>query len=395
MSNLPLLIEADIVQAARDYTGERFHGILSDPPYALISIAKRFGKPGSAPAQKGRDGSFARISKGFMGQAWDSFESLDQYRDWVHTWAMWLIDKMLHPGAVCLFFGGTRTWHHLALGLELGGFEIYDTLMWLYSVGLPKSHKIADWEDFGTALKPAWEPIFVCRAPKGDRSHAQLAELYGTGGLDIGNTRVADGRWPANILLTHHDDCVQLDSTQVPARVLNRWAAGAHPFGGAGGLGLEYHSEQMGDENGMEIWERWACAPECAIRGLGPEYRYFYCGKANPKEKHKGLENFFWEVGFDDYVRISEDEWRCLPDEERAKGNIHPTVKPLDLLRYLAKLFKPPDIVKSRLLVPFSGSGSEVMAGHQAGWNEVVGVEIDPKYNEIAEARMAGTLGML
>jgi len=107
------------------------------------------------------------------------------------------------------------------------------------------------------------------------------------------------------------------------------------------------------------------------------------------------LENFYWARTEDGFERISEAEWRCLPRRERARGNIHPTVKPLGLLRYLANLIKPPNEVESRLLVPFSGSGSEVIAGHQAGWNEVVGMEISPLYNEIAEARMAGTLGML
>jgi len=475
--SLPILVEANIIQYARNYTGERFHGILSDPPYALISIAKRLGKPGSAPVKEGRDGSFARLSKGFMGQTWDSFESLDEYRDWVKVWAKYMIGMMLYPGAVCLFFGGTRTWHHLAVALEAGGFEIYDTLMWLYGSGFPKSHDISKgidraagaereitgtrdvpgyaranvkhgtqerskyefpeyskepmtddaetWQGYGTALKPAWEPIFLCRAPRGDLTHAELAELYGTGGLDIGGSRIGAGgdkmegghagktpihgggitgrvgtdqsvgRWPANLLLTHHEDCVELDSTRVPARVINRWRDGAFPFGGAGGLGIEYQSEQMGDDEGMEIFERWACAPECALRGLGPEYRYFYSGKANPTEKHKGLENFYWARVEDGFERIPEDDWRCLPEDERAEGNIHPTVKPLGLLRYLAGLFKPPETIKSRLLVPFSGSGSEVIAGHQAGWAEAVGVEISPLYNEIAEARMAGTLGML
>jgi len=477
-------LEADIIQFARDYTGERFNAILCDPPYALISVAKRFGKPGSAPAQEdGMDGSFARLSKGFMGQSWDSFESLDQYREWVKTWAKLLIDKMLHPGAVCLFFGGTRTWHHLAVGLEAGGFEVYDTLLWLYGSGFPKSHDISkgidneqaeEWQGYGTALKPSWEPILLCRAPRDGETFARLALEHGSGALNIDGGRIetkedlqrdckgwasahhlgykrpwmddADkevfgsnrGRWPANLLLSHHEDCKLIGSTRVPARVINRWEEGAKPFGGAGGLGLEYQSETAGDENGMEIIERWACVPECPIRQLddqagmltsgkgaikkdtsqghlgmtfgaesreagtpmisygdmGGPSRFFYCGKASPAEKDKGLDKYFWKRVPDGFERISEDEWRCLPRRERAQGNIHPTVKPLDLLRYLAKLIKPPKGVKARLLVPFSGSGSECIAAHQAGWSEVVGIEISALYNEMAQARMLGTLGM-
>lgn len=477
MTNLPKLLEIDIVQFAGEYEGERFNAILCDPPYALISVAKRFGKPGSAPAQEdGMDGSFARLSKGFMGQSWDSFESLDQYRDWVKTWAKLLIDKMLHPGAICLFFGGTRTWHHLAVGLEAGGFEVYDTLLWLYGSGFPKSHDISkgiddgepeDWDGYGTALKPAWEPILLCRAPRKGATFASLALEHGSGALNIDGGRIGilqgddinaknpqtfggfghagaqiygeskgdqyrvpSGRWPANLLLSHHEDCKLVGSTRVPARVINRWEEGAKPFGGAGGLGLEYQSDYTGDDEGMETIERWACVPECPIRQLddqvgdldivgGPKHthsppnifgggapsviyldtggpsRFFYCGKASRTEKDKGLENWFWKRTPNGFERVSEDEWRCLPRRERAKGNIHPTVKPLELLRYLALLIKPPDIVKSRLLVPFSGSGSECIAAHQAGWDEVVGVEISALYNEMAAARMRGTLGML
>ncbi len=93
-------------------------------------------------------------------------------------------------------------------------------------------------------------------------------------------------------------------------------------------------------------------------------------------------------------ILISQKDWALLPKRERARGNIHPSVKPLELIRYLEKLFKPPDTVKSRLLVPFSGSGSEVIAAMQAGWREVTGIEIDEKYCVIAEARIAGTVGM-
>ena len=136
------VIEAEIVEWLKAYEGEKFHAILSDPPYALLSIAKRFG-PGQAPAKAGVDGRHERLSRGFMGQTWDGFDSLEDYQKWVAEWAGLMIEKVLYPGALCLFFGGTRTWHHLAVGLENGGFEIYDSLMWLYGSGFPKSHDIS------------------------------------------------------------------------------------------------------------------------------------------------------------------------------------------------------------------------------------------------------------
>jgi len=102
------VIEAEIIEWLKAYEGEKFHAILSDPPYALISIAKRFG-PGQAENLEGKDGRFSRLGKGFMGQTWDGFDSLEDYQSWVAEWASLLIEKVLYPGALCLFFGGTRT----------------------------------------------------------------------------------------------------------------------------------------------------------------------------------------------------------------------------------------------------------------------------------------------
>jgi site-specific DNA-methyltransferase (adenine-specific) len=462
--------QAEIVEWLRAYEGPRFHAVLSDPPYALISIAKRFGKEGSAPAQEGSDGRYSRLSGGFMGQRWDGFDSLDHYQAWVTEWANLLIEKALLPGAVALFFGGTRTFHRLGTGLELGGFEIIDCLTWLHGQGFPKSHNLAEHEGYGTALKPAWEPVFLCRAPRGSKTFAQLAVEYGTGALNVDGSRIAHGepeermyprssvygktayanaklsgerdgseelaspnslgRWPANLLLSHHLDCQKVGETQVKGRSINRFKQGMMPFGNA--EGEEYDSEQMPDET----VERWACVPECPIRLLddqagkrasgyaeilraapadtysggwpggeregatfgdsGGVSRFFYCSKASRAEKDLGLEEFYWKRTGTGFLRISPDDWEKLPKRERAQGCIHPTVKPLDLLRYLAKLVLPPPTPDGRrILVPFSGSGSEVIGAVQAGWDQAVAVEMEPIYNEMAEARIRATLGML
>jgi len=460
---MPKIVEADILDFANNFEGEKFHALLSDPPYALISISKRFGDPDSAPALEGQDGRFTRLSKGFMGQPWDSFESLEQYREWVESWAKALIENVLRPGAVCLFFGGTRTWHHLGVALENGGFEIYDTLMWLYGQGFPKSHQIEDWPGFGTSLKPAWEPILLCRAPRGDITFDDLAAQYGSGALNIDGSRIDQGgagldvydgsfdregryvnpmsqagRWPANLLLEHHEKCVKVGSTTVPGRVLNRYPSqkqgGSFAFYAEDDKGKSYESEQMPDE----LIDEWACVSECPIRQLndqvgqiqsgmmaagqrrkkslglggyrkgfpdiatqkdtygdrGGPSRFFYCGKALPGEKNQGCSDFYWRRGSDGYERISQEEWESADERRRARGNIHPTVKPLGLLRYLATMIKPPDDIGASILVPFSGSGSEMIAAYQAGWREIVGIEISPNYNEIARARIAGTIGM-
>ncbi|KKL14925.1 hypothetical protein LCGC14_2510760, partial [marine sediment metagenome] len=345
------IINTDLLEWLKKYDGPKFHGVMSDPPYALISVAKRFGKKGSAPAQEGSDGRYARLSAGFMGQKWDSFVDLDHFEDWVVSWSKLLIEKALHPGAVCMFFGGTRTYHRLARGLERGGFEIIDCLMWLYGAGFPKSHDISkgmdkavgaeredlgvspnwreskrdrerfgsmevrgenagritepstedaiEWDGYGTALKPAWEPVILCRTPRGSMTFAELAKTYGTGALNIDGGRIAGswtwgtqtdikggrfggnqarpsegdvyakdvesnpkGRWPANLLLSHHEDCVKVGEFEVEGRTINRWKEGMKPFGDA--AGEQFESEKFPPET----VERWACVGECAVRAL-------------------------------------------------------------------------------------------------------------------------------
>ncbi len=514
------IIEAEIIEWLKSYEGDRFHAILSDPPYALISITKRFG-PGQVEAQEGADGRFSRLGKGFMGQTWDGFDSLEDYQKWVAEWAKLMIEKVLYPGALCLFFGGTRTWHHLAVGLENGGFEIYDTLIYLYGSGFPKSHDISKgidkaagaereiieertinanyfatsgggqeqehhrkkdgaasitasatnearlWDGWGTALKPSWEPVIMCRAPRKGQTFASLALEYGSGALNIDGGRISgitrdprksdgsrggrtfhgppyreqpadwnkhQGRWPANLLLSHADDCQLLGNIITPGRVINRWKEGMKPFGDA--AGEEFESEQLPPET----IERWACVAECPIRQLddqaGPSRsgnknikretgkghqgttfgvesrpagtemhaygdsgfvsRFFYCGKASRREKDAGLETFFWKRVDRGYERIAEKEWLTLDRKKRAKGCIHPTVKPLSLLQYLATLLLPPEIEdrERRIFIPFSGSGSEIIGSLKAGWDLAVGVEAEAQYNEIAVARVKHNLGM-
>lgn len=523
------IIESEIIEWLNAYDGEKFHAILSDPPYALISIAKRFG-PGQVEAQEGEDGRFSRLGKGFMGQTWDGFDTLEDYQKWVAEWASLMIEKILYPGAICLFFGGTRTWHHLAVGLENGGFEIYDSLMWLYGSGFPKSHDISKgidraagkdrtviakvrskgggtehinrknveygfrpgdyqkgenvfditepatdearlWDGYGTSLKPSWEPIILCRAPRKGQTFASLAQEFGSGALNIDGGRISgswewgtqtdirggrfggnqarpsegdvydkdvkshpSGRWPANLLLSHHEDCQLLGEIEIEGRVINRWKEGMKPFGDAAGEPFE--SEQFPPET----IERWACVPECPIRQLddqagirtsgsggarrktgkgtqgavfgvesrpagtelvtygdsGTVSRFFYCGKASRAEKDAGLETFFWKREEGGYLRISESEWTDLAKNQRAKFNIHPTVKPLELLQYLATLLLPPELEdrERRMFIPFSGSGSEIIGALKAGWDIAVGVEAEAQYNEIALARLSHNLGM-
>ncbi|SFJ68226.1 DNA-methyltransferase [Methylobacterium brachiatum] len=156
--------------------------VVTDPPYALVSIAKRFGKEGAAPAGFGSDGAYARAARGFMGQTWDTGETAFAAAFWAD------VLRVLKPGGHVVAFAGTRTYHRLAVAIEDAGFEIRDQLGWLYGSGFVKSHRVG--EGLGTALKPAWEPIVLARkAVEGTVAGNVLT--WGTGGLSVETCRIA------------------------------------------------------------------------------------------------------------------------------------------------------------------------------------------------------------
>ena len=219
--------------------------IVTDPPYGLTSITKRFGKENSAPAQYGKDGAFGRLSKGFMGKEWDG--SGIEYN--IETWEKCY--EVLKPGGYLLAFGGSRTYHRIACAIEDAGFEIRDTICWIYGSGFPKSMNIGkgidaklkygkagtsykreieqscegethiikqtnngamgeiiettrkdykpftdeanEWNGWGTCLKPSFEPIIVARKPfKGSLVDNVLT--YGVGGLNIDECRIGTNK---------------------------------------------------------------------------------------------------------------------------------------------------------------------------------------------------------
>ena len=171
--------------------GVQVDSIVTDPPYHLQSIVDRFGKEGSAPAKHGTDGAFARASKGFMGQEWDGGDIAFRKE----TWELAL--KLLKPGGHLLAFSASRNYHRMAVAIEDAGFEIRDQLMWLYGSGFPKSHNLGD--GWGTALKPAHEPIVMARKFI-EGTNKNNREKYGTGGINIDGCRVESDRFPANVM---------------------------------------------------------------------------------------------------------------------------------------------------------------------------------------------------
>jgi hypothetical protein len=186
------------------------HAILCDPPYGLEFMGKEWDKPKPSGLMAERDRYQARNdrrgnteSSPFLAAAVNKYVAGEDFQHWVTEWAGLLIDYV-HPGALGLFFGGTRTYHRLAAGLEDAGWEVTDCIMWVTGQGFPKSHSLEKatddpkWRGFGSALKPSQEPCVVCRAPRGKRTYAALAREFGTGALAIDAARIGyqdDADW--------------------------------------------------------------------------------------------------------------------------------------------------------------------------------------------------------
>jgi len=330
---------------------------------------------------------------GFMGKAWDN--SGIAYS--VQLWTECL--RVLKPGGHLLAFGGSRTYHRLACAVEDAGFEVRDQIMWLYGSGFPKSLNLKDeWQGWGTALKPAHEPIVVARKPLTGTVANNVLE-WGTGALNIDASRVGtgtgevktvnypdirgdnynnaqgtveytvvdQGRWPANVI---HDGSEEvLAGFPITASTGNGSKSG-HRKGGAStnSVGLS------GVKNAID-----------GYADGGSAARFFYCAKASKSERNAGLEGLPKQsVGVgDERPSGSSNERRGLPPTKPAQ-NFHPTVKPLALMRYLVKMVTPPG---GTVLDPFLGSGTTACAAILEGF-EWIGCEMTEDYWPIIEARV-------
>jgi len=363
--------QADVLDALRAMPDNSCHGCLTDPPYGLS----------------------------FMGHQWDhGVPSTEVWRE---------VLRVLRPGAHLLAFGGTRTFHRLACAIEDAGFEIRDCMSWLYGSGFPKSldvgKAVPEFAGHGTALKPAWEPIIVARKPL-EGTVAQNVQRWGCGALAIDASRVpgladkpggrirsvrhfdghetgrADkdapepnplGRWPANVILDEEAGAA-LDAQSGTLRNGGQNATSAsHSPRGSSGLSLTKGTARPGDSGGAS--------------------RFFYCAKASRAERDAGLEGAVASGGEATHRKDDSPGTRSPRAGAGRNGgsrNVHPTVKPLALAAYLARLILPP-VEGTRLLVPFCGSGSEMIGGLRAGWSHVEGIDSWDVAVRIARARLA------
>jgi site-specific DNA-methyltransferase (adenine-specific) len=353
------IIQADVLKYLRDYQPvvqrgfmPKYHAIFADPPYFLGSIVKRFGKEGATQAVEGRDGAFRRLSKGFMGQTWDGFESPQEYQAWVTAWAEMLLD-FVYPGAVLAMFGGTRTYHRLVSGLEDAGWEIFDSVAsWVHVQGFPKNHSLGD--GYGTALKPAVEPIVLARAPRQGFTYQHCFDKFGTSAFWIDGTRTEEGRYPANLMLGHHPECNGVCHTDCIVRDLDGQSGNRKS-------GSSLSGEEPSSAGGKNAFGRWNRVSFDSYADEGSAARMFFQSKPAAWERDAGMVKH---------------------------ENIHPTLKPITLTERIAKLIKPP-VADARILIPFSGSGSEMIGAHLAGWKDITGIEMTGEYIPIAQERLA------
>jgi hypothetical protein len=441
------VVVSDIERFCRIYKGEKFHAVLCDPPYHLTSITERFGKKGSAPAKFGTDGVFARASRGFMGEVWDGGDVAFRPETW-HA-----IGEHMYAGAFGMAFASSRGWHRMAVAIEDAGFIIHPTIfVWATSMGFPKATNISKnisrrgagnnlasiWSShrYGAqALKPAAEPIIVFQRPYSGKPIDCIIET-GAGAINIDKARIgtdldsgeATGRWPANFAIQHHPNCKIVGRKEGDSYVINRFTDGAKPFGN--GAGHDYEGSNI--ESGyLDIWD---CVDGCPAKSLNVQSGYSQTKRiekpsmcreeantwggtfqrnrgARGHSDSGGASRFFYNAGWNYEVEEGLDKCDSVfyvskagrkereaglenKQSETSQGswssNNHPTVKPISLAVHLATLLLPPDAYSPRkILVPFSGSGSEMIGAIFAGWETVVGVEMSGDYADIARARIS------
>lgn len=326
--------------------GLRVSTILTDPPYHLSSIQKRFGKPGSAPAKPGKDGAAARLSRGFMGSATDEGDISFQ----PETWRLCL--DLLEPGGRLACFGGTRTFWRMAAAIDAAGFEYEDTIAWVYGQGLVLRR---------SRLKPAWEPVLLFRKPGPVRD------------LNIEESRTPEARWPPNLI---HDGSQEVIASlpdapgQIAATRADKTQKSGHVYGD-----LQYGSASSPPRPDGGSAARFFT--ECAFSE--EEKRLLYCPKAPSRER-------CYHCTICDRNCLHADRAEhAHGHEDLAHLHAHPTLKPLTLMRHLVRLLVPKD---GLVLDPFAGTGTTLLAAKLEG-RDAIGIERDPRYAEHCRLRVA------
>jgi site-specific DNA-methyltransferase (adenine-specific) len=389
------LLLGDCRVRLKEFADNSIDSIVTDPPYEL----------------------------GFMGKSWDaSGVAYD-----VTVWQECL--RVLKPGGHLLSFGGSRTYHRMACAIEDAGFQIRDQIMWVYGSGFPKSLNISkaidkaagaerevigqklharkgvasaeertaigagafgearmgdvtapataeakEWDGWGTALKPAHEPIVLARKPLVG-TVANNVLTYGVGGINIDGCRVGDEVLGGGTMPNLRD----VGAMSKEATGIDKLSFGQNS---RPATRLEHQSHvgrfpanfiHDGSDEVIELFP--------SVRADESAARFFYCAKASKKDRNEGLDGFA-EKRPDERTTTGMGTF----DEKGVakQANHHPTVKPTELMRYLCRLITPPN---GTVLDPFTGSGSTGKAAVLEGFN-FIGIEQSAEYIEIAKARV-------
>lgn len=379
----------DCAEVMASMKSDSVDAIVTDPPYGLSFMGKEWDSFGTDTRQVGDehfwvpDNPYGRSK---VRYGWNQNKS--KLRDSMATFQVAMTPifeealRVAKPGAHLLCFGGTRTFHRMACAIEDAGWEIRDCIMWVTGQGFPKSMDVskaiekkhgadaaAQWNGWGTCLKPAWEPIIVARKPldgtvahnvltwgvdalnidacrvaieqgddvfaKNPHTHSKGKDsgIYGTYKEQQGNWSGEKGRFPAN--LVHDGSQMVLDLFPDTGR-----------SSGGGGVKAPGKNGIYGSYSGHEYQQ------QLGLGDSGSAARFFYCAKASKKE--------------------------------RGEANHHPTVKPIALMKWLVQLVTPEGGV---VLDPFAGSGTTLLACKELG-RSCIGIEREPEYVEIIKRRL-------
>lgn len=423
------------------HEGVRVDSIVTDPPYHFGSIVERWSKSGGSDRAESSTGVYNRHAKGFMGKEWDGGDIAFQVRTWQ------LAMMLLKPGGHIVAFGGTKGFHRLTCAIEDAGAEVRDMVAWIYGQGFPKSHnqgkperidendpplpaliktkRDEKWRGWGTALKPAIEPITVQQRPFERSVEANLAK-HGVGAINIDGCRVfapgeepferegeesqdrryddkgpvniaakpgrryrvkrlapgatvektgawkspdvvyegelKPGRWPANVVHDGSDEVLQTFALYGDDK------GAAAPVGrrSADKFRATYGAFKGDEENGESFYG-----------DTGTAARFFYCAKATESER-------VYRCTTCDRHGMGKPDCGCVDDKGRPTLTSHPTVKPIALMRWLCRLVTPPG---GLILDPFAGTGTTGAAALAEGFGAVL-IEREAEYAADIDVRL-------
>ncbi|MEG0064740.1 MAG: site-specific DNA-methyltransferase [Pseudomonas sp.] len=408
----------DCLDTLRALPDNSVDSVVTDPPYGIRFMGKswdgadieaRAAIRASAPSRDSACG----VTGGHRSIAAEAGKydltpaAMLAFQAFTLEWASECL-RVLKPGGHLLSFAAARTYHHMAVGIEMAGFEIRDQIMWVFGSGFPKSHNLkGDRAGWGTALKPAHEPICMARKPLIGTVLANV-EAFGTGALNIDACRVSPtgerlgggdesgkaskpdgwqrpwmesaehvashnakvtsnvekatalGRWPANLIHDGSPEVVAMFPAEAGASApVKGTEPTANGFSGA----VAYSGMRERVEGAFH-------GDSCSAA------RFFYCAKTSRRDRNEGL--------VDPGPQFKRGTTLRKVENTDTKGNTHPTVKPTDLMAYLCRIITPPGGV---VLDPFTGSGSTGKAAMREGFR-FIGCELDESYMAIAKARI-------